>query len=93
MADLARKKGVDIQIKNVGQMMYEKAREGGFPIEEGKILDLPEFTLRSLRWSVLEDILRTIDEADNTIIDTHACFMEEVYLRRFRLFLSFQVEP
>ncbi len=49
MVDLARKKGKDIQIKNIGQMMYEKAEEGGYIIEEGKILDLPEFTLRSLR--------------------------------------------
>ena len=63
MVNLARKKGVDIQIKNIGQMMYEKAEEGGYAIEEGKILDLPEFTLRPLRWSVLEDVLRTIDEA------------------------------
>lgn len=74
VVDLARKKGFDIQIKNVGQMMYEKAEEGGYPISEGKILDLPAFTLRSLRWSVFEDILRTIDDAEHTIIDTHACF-------------------
>jgi adenylate kinase len=74
MVGLARKKGFDIQIKNVGQMMYEKAEEGGYPISEGKILDLPAFTLRSLRWSVFEDILRTIDDAEHTIIDTHACF-------------------
>lgn len=74
MVDLAQKKGFDIQIKNVGQMMYEKAEEGGYPISEGKILDLPAFTLRSLRWSVFEDILRTIDDAEHTIIDTHACF-------------------
>lgn len=74
MVDLAWKKGVDIQIKNVGQMMYEKAEEGGYPISEGKILDLPAFTLRSLRWSVFEDILRTINDAEHTIIDTHACF-------------------
>lgn len=80
MVDLARKKGIDVQIKNVGQMMYEKAEEGGFPIEEGKILDLPEFTLRSLRWSVFEDILRTIDEAENTVIDTHACFRWKKYI-------------
>ena len=74
MVNLAQKKGFDIQIKNVGQMMYEKAEEGGYPISEGKILDLPAFTLRSLRWSVFEDILRTIDDAKHTIIDTHACF-------------------
>jgi hypothetical protein len=80
MRDLARKKGIDLQIKNVGQMMYEKAEEGGFPIEEGKILDLPQFTLRSLRWSVFEDILRTIDDAEHTIIDTHACFRWKKYI-------------
>jgi adenylate kinase len=74
MVDLAQNKGFDIQIKNVGLMMYEKAEEGGYPISEGKILDLPAFTLRSLRWSVFEDILRTIDDAEHTIIDTHACF-------------------
>jgi adenylate kinase len=80
MVELARKKGIDIQIKNIGQMMYEKAEEGGYSIEEGKILDLPEFTLRSLRWSVLEDVLRTIEEAENTIIDTHACFRWKKYI-------------
>lgn len=80
MVDLARKKGIDIQIKNIGQMMYEKVEEGGYAIEEGKILDLPEFTLRSLRWSVLEDVLRTIDDAENTIIDTHACFRWKKYI-------------
>jgi adenylate kinase len=80
MGDLARKKGIDLQIKNVGQMMYKKAEEGGFPIEEGKILDLPQFTLRSLRWSVFEDILRTIDDAEHTIIETHACFRWKKYI-------------
>jgi adenylate kinase len=80
MVDLARKNGVDIQIKNIGQMMYDKAEEGGYMIEAGKILDLPEFTLRPLRWSVLEDVLRTIDEAENTIIDTHACFRWKKYI-------------
>lgn len=80
MVDLARKDGIDIQIKNVGQMMYEKAEQGGFPVEEGKILDIPDYTLRSLRWSVFEDILRTIDKAENTIIDTHACFRWKKYI-------------
>lgn len=80
MEDLARKKGFNLQIKNVGQMMYQKAKEGGFPIEEGKILDLPQFTLRSLRWSVFEDILRTIDDAEHTVIETHACFRWKKYI-------------
>jgi hypothetical protein len=80
MVELARKRGVDIQIKNIGQMMYEKAEEGGYTIEDGKILDLPEFTLRPLRWSVLEDVLRTIDDAEHTIIDTHACFRWKKYI-------------
>lgn len=77
---LAQRKGLDLQVKNVGQMMYEKAEAGGYPLEEGKILDLPQFTLRSLRWSVFEDILRTIDDADHTIIDTHACFRWKKYI-------------
>ena len=80
MEDFARKKGIDLQVKNVGQMMYQKAEEGGFPIEEGKILDLPQFTLRSLRWSVFEDILRTIDDAEHTLIETHACFRWKKYI-------------
>jgi adenylate kinase len=80
MVALARRNGIDIQIKNVGQMMYEKAGEGGYPIEEGKILDLPQFTLQSLRWSVFEDILRTIGDAEHTVIDTHACFRWKKYL-------------
>ena len=80
VADLAGQRGIDIQVKNVSQMMYEKAEEGGARIEEGRILDLPELTLRSLRWSVFEDILRTIDERENTIIDTHACFRWKKYI-------------
>jgi hypothetical protein len=36
--------------------------------------------LRSLRWSVLEDILRTINDAENTIIDTHASFRWKKYI-------------
>lgn len=80
MVNYARTQGINIQVKNVGRMMYEKAEEGGFSIDEGKILDLPEFTLRSLRWSVFEDILGTLDDEEHTIIDTHACFRWKKYM-------------
>ncbi|GAF90542.1 unnamed protein product, partial [marine sediment metagenome] len=67
LAEIAESKGLEIQIKFVGQMMYEKSKNLGYPIENGKILNMPKSTLRSLRWAVFEDIMRTKDDFDHTI--------------------------
>ena len=51
---LAGERGGNIEIFNVGQMMY---REGP-DIREGRILDLPLSRLHSLRRAAIKDIVR-----------------------------------
>ena len=70
---LAGERGGNIEIFNVGQMMY---REGP-DIREGRILDLPLSRLHSLRRAAIKDIVSEtapIDEHQNVIMNTHATF-------------------
>jgi|TARA_B110000196_G_scaffold233838_1_gene202286 adenylate kinase len=70
---LAGERGGNIEIFNVGQMMY---REGP-DIREGRILDLPLSRLHSLRRAAIKDIVSEtapFDEHQNVIMNTHATF-------------------
>ena len=66
-------RGGNIEIFNVGQMMYTE----GPDIRPGRILDLPLSRLHSLRRAVIKDIISEtspIDDHPNVIMNTHATF-------------------
>ena len=73
VARLAGERGGNIDIYNVGQMMYSE----GPDIREGRILDLPLSRLHSLRRAAIKDIVSEtspFDEHPNVIMNTHATF-------------------
>ncbi|MBC8202327.1 MAG: AAA family ATPase [Planctomycetes bacterium] len=73
VARLAGERGGNIEIFNVGQMMYAE----GPDIREGRILDLPLSRLHSLRRAAIKDIVSQtspFDEHQNVIMNTHATF-------------------
>jgi len=70
LCKLAEKKGKNVQLCNVGDMMYAEAPD----IEYGKILDIPMKRLSSLRRSVFKDIIAKAAKAENLIVNTHATF-------------------
>lgn len=65
-----KKKGKDVRLFNVGDMMY--AEDPAIPT--GRILDLSLKHLKSLRRSIIRDIIAKKDCAENVIINTHATF-------------------
>ena len=82
MADFAKSKGKDIEVIDVGKMMYEKSKSLGYNIRDGTILDTSERTLDYLRAIVFEDIIRKRDQFENIIVNTHACFRWEKHLTK-----------
>ncbi len=67
---LAKEKGKDVLLCNVGDMMYAEASD----IAAGKILDIPLKRLHLLRRSVFKDIIAKSQKAYNVIVNTHATF-------------------
>jgi adenylate kinase len=70
VASIARKRGQEVTVCHVGDMMYADAPD----IVPGRILDLPRQRLDSLRRSVFKDILAAAERDDNLIVNTHATF-------------------
>ena len=67
---LAAKRGKEVLLCNVGDMMYAEAPD----VRPGKILDLPIKRLNSLRRSVFKDIIAKAPQVPNLIVNTHATF-------------------
>ncbi|MBN1124377.1 MAG: AAA family ATPase [Sedimentisphaerales bacterium] len=67
---LAGQRDKKVQLCNVGDMMYAEAPD----IAPGRILDIPLQHLHSLRRSVMKDIIAKAQQAEHTIINTHATF-------------------
>ncbi len=67
---LARQRGQDLVVCNVGQMMYAEAPD----VPPGRILNLPINRLNTLRRSVFKEILRIADQHDHVLVNTHATF-------------------
>ena len=70
---LAGERGGNIEIFNVGQMMYAE----GPDIREGRILDLPLSRLHALRRAAIKDIISQtspIEEHQHVVMNTHATF-------------------
>ncbi len=78
--EIAQKAGLELELFNVGDMMLQKASDMGSPVSREKILDLPSSTLAWLRGTVLEEIVRRVDEHENSIIATHTCFRWKKFL-------------
>jgi len=66
----AGQQGEDLQLFNVGDLMY---REGP-DVRPGKILDLPISRLSSLRRAAFKDIISESKDHKNLIVNTHATF-------------------
>jgi len=71
-----------VKLVNIGEKMYEKSRELGYSISDGKILDSSEKDLDYLRAIVYEDIIRAKDRGEDIIINTHACFRWNKYITK-----------
>ncbi|AQT67751.1 adenylate kinase [Anaerohalosphaera lusitana] len=67
---LANERGKQVTLCNVGDMMYAEAPD----IAAGRILDIPLQRLRSLRRSIIKDIIAKARNGENIIINTHATF-------------------
>jgi len=71
----------DVELFNVGKMMYEENPN----IKKGRILDLPLGHLRQLRRTVFRDILKS--DSEHIIVNSHATFRW-----RTGLFSAFDVD-
>ena len=70
---LAGEQGSNIDIYNVGNMMYGEAPD----VRAGRILDLPISRLASLRRAAFKDIISNsspVEDHPNIIVNTHATF-------------------
>lgn len=70
VVELCKQKGRDVQLFNVGDMMYAEAPD----IAKGRILDISLKRLHNLRRSVFKDIIAKSKEHEHSIINTHATF-------------------
>src|SRR5881227_2289030 len=66
----AIKQGLDIEVFNVGRMMYHEAPD----VPAGRILNLPISRLNTLRRAVFKEILRESEKHQHIVINTHATF-------------------
>ncbi len=73
VSQLAGERGGNIELFNVGKMMYAE----GPDIREGRILDLPMSRLHSLRRAAIKDIISSTtptEDHPDVIMNTHATF-------------------
>src|SRR5947209_5185130 len=68
--EAAKRNGHDLLVCNVGQMMYQEAPD----VPPGRILNLPITRLNTLRRAVFKEILRSADQHEHVIVNTHATF-------------------
>ena len=67
---LAQAHGHEVQLFNVGDLMYAEAPD----VAPGRILDLPRQRLTALRRSVFKDVLQAAATGANVLVNTHATF-------------------
>lgn len=70
VVDIARAAGHEVQLFNLGDLMYAEAPD----IAPGRILDLSRQRLTTLRRSVFKDILSIAATGVDLIVNTHATF-------------------
>lgn len=66
----AKARGLDVEVCHVGRLMYAEAPD----VPPGRILNLPITRLNALRRSVFKEILRTCEQHEHVIINSHATF-------------------
>jgi len=69
-AAFAGQQGEKIDLYNVGDLMYQEARD----VRPGKILDLPLSRLNSLRRAAFKDVIADAKDKKNLLVNTHATF-------------------
>jgi adenylate kinase len=67
---LARGRGIDLVVCHVGKMMYREAPD----VPAGRILNLPITRLNALRRAVFKEIIRTAEQHEHVLVNTHATF-------------------
>lgn len=74
-----KKERKKMRLFNVGNEMYNEAKQARGKIEPGKILKLPLVRLNMLRRSVCKDIIHYCEmhPKENILINTHSCFRWE----------------
>ena len=70
VCELALQNGKDLQLCNIGDMMYAEAPD----ITPGKILDISMKRLNSIRRSIFKDVIARSKTIPNLIVNTHAIF-------------------
>ena len=70
LQSMAQTEGQQLDVFNIGQMMYAEAPD----IAPGRILDLPLARLHGLRRSVIKDVLGAAGSCENLVVNTHATF-------------------
>ncbi|ABL77847.1 hypothetical protein [Thermofilum pendens] len=74
----------ELKVIDVGTRMYDKSRELGVVIPDGKILDMDPLALEYLRATTFEDILRDVEELRRqkqvVAISTHVSFRWKKHL-------------
>ncbi len=70
VADFAGQQGEDVQVYNIGDMMYAEGKD----VRPGRILDLPISRLNSLRRAAFKDVIATSAGTKNIMVNTHATF-------------------
>src|SRR5437764_3459133 len=66
----AQQAGHDLVVCHVGKMMYAEAPD----VPAGRILNLPISRLNALRRAVFKEILRTAEQHEHVLVNTHATF-------------------
>jgi adenylate kinase len=70
VVELCRRRGKEVLLCNVGELMYREAQD----IPAGRILDISLKRLQSLRRAAFKDIIAQSKSAEHVIINTHATF-------------------
>jgi len=70
VANFAGSQGESIEIFNIGDIMYDEAKD----VPAGQILNLPLTRLNSLRRAAFKDVISEARDTENLIVNTHATF-------------------
>ncbi len=85
LTEVRKMAGKKLEIKDIGTLMFEKSKQLGINIPEGKILDLDPYALKYLRAAIFEEILKEMHlyrgpSKRDLIISSHTCFRWKKHL-------------
>lgn len=99
LMEVSRVSKGSIEVIDIGSLMFDKSKQLGIEIPEGKILDLDYFALNYLRAVTFEDLLKNIhkyrgNSKKDLIVSTHTCFRWKKHLTpAFNFFYLNQLNP